>query len=464
MKAFFEAPAARSSRLAAFARDEEGGLIIFSLFLFACMMLAVGLSIDVMRTEMARTRLQNTADAAVLAAAAMEQDLDPQRVVEDYFEKAGLADNLEGVSISQGVNYKTVSARTNTKLPMFFLGMVGIDKMEAKSEGTAAAGYTDVEVSLVLDITGSMGSNNKLPNLKAAASDFVDTVLDPSQPGSVSLSLVPYSAQVNIGTDMMAQLNVPRDHDFTSCVDFDENDFRSAGVSRSKPYKHMQHFQYYPSATSPIDNPGCVQQSYEQVTPLTENNTALKAQIAQFQPRANTAIHLGMKWGVALLDPSMQPVMQNLAARGKADPKFADRPYSYGRSNTTKVVVLMTDGENVDTVRLKPRFYKDQADADLWNLESVYAHASARGQSWRSYIDTRYSAAKADSMLDNICDAAKALGIIVYTVGFEVTPHSANVMRNCASTPGHYFDVQGTEISDAFDAIARNISALRLTN
>ncbi len=447
-----------------FARDEEGSFIVFSLFLFVCMMLAVGLGIDVMRTEMARTRLQNTADAAVLAAASMEQSIDPRTVVEDYFERAGLAANLEGVTVAQGPNYKTVTAHTNTKTPMYFLGLVGIDKMEATSAGTASAGYTDVEVSLVLDITGSMGSNNKLPNLKVAAKDFIDTVLDPSQPGSVSLSLVPYSAQVNIGPDMMSQLNVSLLHNYSHCVDFDASDFGSTGVSLTKPYAHMQHFQYYTSATTPIDNPGCVQQSYERVIPLSQNRAVLKAQIDQFKARANTAIHLGMKWGVALLDPSMQPVIQTLAAQGKADPSFADRPYSYGRSNTQKIVVLMTDGENVNTTRLRPEYYDSTSEIERWNQYSVYAYASARGQNWQNYVTTRYTSTNADSMLATICGAAKAQGITIFTVGFEVGSHGANVMRNCASTPSHYFDVQGTEISDAFDAIARQISKLRLTN
>ncbi|SIN98702.1 TadE/TadG family type IV pilus assembly protein [Vannielia litorea] len=452
------------SRFAAFAREEDGGLLIFSLFLFVCMLLAVGIGIDVMRIEMARTRLQNTADAAVLAAASMEQQMDPTSVVNDYFERAGLSANLTAVTVNGGANYKTVTAETNTRLPMYFLGMVGIDKMEARSAGTATAGYTDVEVSMVLDITGSMGQNNKLANLKTAANDFVDTVLDPSQPGSISLSLVPYSAQVNIGADMIGQLNVPLKHGYSHCVDFEEADFTSAALSLTKQYEHMQHFQYYSSATTPIDNPGCVQHSYERVTPFSQNPAALKAQINQFQARANTAIHLGMKWGVALLDPSMQPVVANLAAAGKADPSFSGRPFAYERSNTAKVVVLMTDGENVNTTRLKSQYYDSTQEIERWHQTSVIAYANSKGTNWGNYVTTKYTSTKADSMLANICDAAKAKGIIVYTIGFEVSTHSGNVMRNCASTPSHYFDVQGTEISSAFAAIARNISALRLTN
>ena len=66
-------------------------------------------------------------------------------------------------------------------------------------------------------------------------------------------------------------------------------------------------------------------------------------------------------------------------------------------------------------------------------------------------------------MLDRICDAAKAQGIVVWSVGFEVTDYSAGIMQNCASTPSHFFRVEGIEIADAFEAIAKQINQLRLT-
>ena len=457
-----EAPARR--RLAAFARDEEGGLIIFSLFLFVCMMLAVGIAIDTMRTEMARTRLQNIADNAVLAAASMEQSLDPRAVVEDYFSKAGLSQNLENVTVTQGVNHKTVTAQTNTKLPMFFLGMVGVTHMEARSSGTATAGYTDVEVSMVLDISGSMRENSKMANLRNAAKDFVDAVIDHDDPGAVSVSLVPYTAQVNAGSAITDRLNVDEKHSYTHCLDFAEADFGNTGISLTEPYEHMQHFQHYSSSTSPIDNPGCPQEDFERIVPFSENTAALKATINQYTPRANTAIHLGMKWGVALLDPGFRPVIAQLAASGEAGAAFGDRPYAWDRDNTMKVVVLMTDGQNVDTLRMKPHFYDSPEEIERWHLYSVSAWANYQGNYWGNYIDMKYTSAQADAMLLNICDAAKARGITIFSVGLEVTTYSASLMRNCASTPSHYFDVEGTEISDAFSAIARQISTLRLLN
>ncbi|MFY0633224.1 MAG: Tad domain-containing protein [Vannielia sp.] len=454
----------KANRFTAFARDEDGGLIIFSLFLFVCMMLAVGISIDVMRTEMARTRLQNTADAAVLAAASMENTLSPEAVVNDYFTKAGLQSQLENVSVIQGVNHKTVTATTNTKLPMYFLGMVGIDKMEAKSKGKATAGYTDVEVSLVLDISASMGSNNRMANLQKAAREFVDTVIDPAQPGSVSLSLVPYTAQVNAGPAITDQLNVSYTHGYSHCVDFTYADFATTAINPGQSYGHMQHFQHQPATSNPIDNPSCPQQTYERITAFSENADALKAQITQLVPRHNTAIHLGMKWGVALLDPAFRPVVDQLIATGESDASFSGRPYAWNRDNTTKVIVLMTDGDNVDTMRIRDQYYDSTKERERWNSHAIYDYAQANGQNWTSYITTKYSASQADQMLSNVCSAAKDKGIVIFTIGLEVSTHGDGVMKNCASTPSHYFDVEGTEISDAFAAIARQISTLRLTN
>jgi hypothetical protein len=66
-------------------------------------------------------------------------------------------------------------------------------------------------------------------------------------------------------------------------------------------------------------------------------------------------------------------------------------------------------------------------------------------------------------LLENICDAAKREGIVIWSIGFEVDLHGTDIMKNCASSPSHYFDVDGgTELTDAFKAIAGQIHQLRL--
>ncbi|MBY6047774.1 TadE/TadG family type IV pilus assembly protein [Vannielia litorea] len=463
-----EATKGAKRRLKRFAEGSEGGLIVFSLFLLACMMLAVGIAVDVMRFEMTRTKLQNTLDRAVLAAADMDQTLEPEAVVADYFQKAGLGNFNVDITVDEGLNYRNVSASTEAEIKTLLLGLVGIKSFTAPASGTAEERVSNVEISLVLDISGSMGSNNKIQNLRTAAKEFVDSVVVDDAEGQISLSLVPYTAQVNAGPNIFNQLRKSSSgrHDYSHCIDFDSSDFNSTTISMTKYYQQMQHFEWSSENYRPIRNPGCPMRDYERIVALSKNTSVLKNTIDDYRARANTAIHLGMKWGTALLDPSMRTIVNNMRVAGVVDDAFIDRPADYDDDETLKVVVLMTDGENVDTYRIQSWAYNSSSEYAHWDKYPLwyylYRYVNSRNRS--QYYYRKYSAGQADNMLDNICDAAKGAGITVFTIGFEVTNHSAGVMQDCASSPSHFFRVEGTEISEAFSAIARQINQLRLIN
>jgi Flp pilus assembly protein TadG len=74
-----------------FRNDEDGAMIVFGLIFFVLMLMIGGLAVDFMRFEYTRTRLQNTLDRATLAAASLDQQLDPTLVVKDYLLKANMA-------------------------------------------------------------------------------------------------------------------------------------------------------------------------------------------------------------------------------------------------------------------------------------------------------------------------------------------------------------------------------------
>ena len=85
-----------SRRSSDFRDDENGSIIIFTLFLLILMLAIGGMAVDFMRFECERAVLQSTADRAVLAAADLDQDADQKQVVIDYFEKAGLSGAIVG--------------------------------------------------------------------------------------------------------------------------------------------------------------------------------------------------------------------------------------------------------------------------------------------------------------------------------------------------------------------------------
>lgn len=465
--------------------------MIFTLMMFMVLMLTAGLAIDVMRHETTRIKLQNTLDRAILAAADLDQELDPELVVRDYFEKAGMDAFLNEIDVQgdpQG-SFRIVTATASVDMPTFFLRIrppglrdwEGIDTLHAAARGQAEERVSNVEISLVLDISGSMGGS-KIATLRDAAKDFIDTVVRDSVEDLVSLSLIPYTGQVNAGPVLLNEINLaatPR-HNFSHCLEFEAGDFtrlglhpNSLGIAPSHTYRQGQHIQNsYSSFSSGLSNPPCPQQSYERIIPLSQDRTQLKNAIGSFQSRSVTAIHTGMKWATILLDPTTQPIIERISDSTQSGPVegiqidevFKNRPAPWTDNNTMKVVILMTDGVNVGSNRLKRDFYDSPSEYAFWATRGTYNYPYyyGSGNIW-DYIETDYTSTQANNRLDQVCDLAKDNNIIVFSIGFEVSNTSANVMRNCATTDAHFFRVEGTEISKAFDTIANQINQLRLT-
>ncbi|MEP3848319.1 MAG: Tad domain-containing protein [Paracoccaceae bacterium] len=435
----------------------------FAFFILFMMLLVGGMGVDLMRNELERSKLQATLDRAILAAADLEQTLTPEGVVEDYFEKSGLSDRVPAITVSEDLTFRNVEADASAKSPTRWMKFLGVDELPMRAFGAAEERVNAVEISVVVDISGSMRNNNKMANLQDAAKTFVDTVIIPDNEDLISMSLVPYTAQTNVGEAIFDELNVNRLHGFSSCIDFDESDFNSSAISLSKNYEHMQHFETSTQFSRPINNPGCPRRSFEEIQAFSQDATALKNTIDQYAARANTAIHLGMKWGVAMLDPSFRPINAALSASGQSDPEFSNRPVSYNDPSTLKTVILMTDGQNVNTVRIRPQFYAQESHYVHWDRNPLYWYLDRFGINRGSWSFTRFTSGQADTMLSNICTAAKAEGILIWSIGFEVTDDSASLMRDCASSPSNFFRVEGVEISEAFEAIAKQINQLRLT-
>ncbi|MEM6372319.1 MAG: pilus assembly protein TadG-related protein [Pseudomonadota bacterium] len=445
-------------------RDESGTMTMFAIFMLMMMLLVGGIGVDLMRNEMERTRVQATIDRAVLAAADLDQTLDPTAVVNDYFAKAGMNGYLTSVTVDEGLNYRTVTARARTTTPTQFMRLMGVDELAVPASGQAEERVSNVEISMVLDISGSMGRNNKMSNLQDAAETFVDTVIREETEDLISLSLIPYTAQVNAGFDIFDELNTNHLHDFSYCIDFDEADFSTTTLDFGKTYEHMQHFDEGWGWSNPIGNPGCPQQPFEEIMAFSQDANALKTRIGQYRARANTSIHLGMKWGVAMLDPTFKPITQALSLNNTVEGVFSNRPAAYDDVETLKTIILMTDGQNVNTTRIQPWYYNSVSERVHWSKYPLhwYLNNYVYG-SWNNWRYTKYTSVQADNMLEDICDAAKTKGIVVWSIGFEVTNYSAGVMEDCASSPSHFFRVEGVEISEAFEAIAKQINQLRLT-
>ncbi len=455
------------AHLERFARDESGVATIFACFMIMMMVLVGGIGVDLMHNEMERTRMQNTLDRAVLAAADLDQTLSPEDVVKDYFVKSGMGDRIPEVRVEgNGTNNRIVTARAATTSPVQFMHLMGVNSLPVRATTQAVEGISDVEISLVLDISGSMGRNQKMKNLRQASTTFSQLLLNNDTRDKISLSIVPYSEHVSVGPDLFEELSVNQRHGYSHCIDLPESAYNTVRMDTSQTQTQLQHFQWFDSWANNVDNnPNCPTKKHQQITTFTQNRGEVQRSIGKLSSLGNTATYQGVKWAAALLDPSMRPVVQRMASKRAADTAFIGRPAAYDDPETLKTIVLMSDGRNTESYRIKEAEYDTQEDIDHWRQNNLfhYLRNNVPTNEHDDYYYLKTSRTKGDNLLGQICSAAKDKGIVIWTVGFEIDDHGANVLEACASSPSHFFRVEGADLEDAFRSIALQVRQLRLT-
>lgn len=187
-------------------------------------------------------------------------------------------------------------------------------------------------------------------------------------------------------------------------------------------------FNYTSSASA------CITQS---IQPLTSSRTTLHALVKTLSAGGSTAGHLGLAWGWYMIAPNFGYLWPT-----------ASQPAAYGRANLIKAVILMTDGQ------FNLQYCGGVLDTNSGN-GSGYANCPSPNGSSRTQAQA-------------ICDAIKAPAndVILYTVGFYLgnDTDSLNFLKGCASAQSDFFQADsGTDLSNAFTAIAQNLNNLRLS-
>ena len=499
-------------------RSEDGNLFVTFIPMLAVMMLWGGIAVDLMRFESRRAQVQSVTDRATLAAANLGMAAKPEEIVNDYFDKAGLTDITPKITTPNynAQLFREVEVKADFELDTLFLRHVNNllfvenndrnwKTLSAPADATAVEGVSAVEVSLVLDLSGSMYAYIKnsspqvrrIDKLKSAAEGFINALLLPEYAGRLSVSLVPYSEQVNIGPTIFSALNVSQKHNFSHCIEFPSSAFTTTTFDTTTTYQQTQNvqFNYYGNggidsfsgstrnqANPALDQPVCPRFDYERVIPITEDKGKLIAAIRQLQPRAGTSIFLGLKWGVSLLDPSFQQITKRLPT-SMVSSSFADRPLAYQRAGgrtvqakNLKYLVLMTDGFNDFSKRLKDDFYDEPSERYYWahhnipwaELDYRYDAPGLYRSDYQESYDF-YTRTQGVGYMASMCKAARDAGIVIYAIsmsGDDDSPEAVSgreEMAKCAGDANNFFATSGPELDQIFAQIARQITSLRLT-
>lgn len=442
--------------------------------LFIGIIAATGVAIDLVRFETRRADLQDALDRGVLAAASLTQSNDAETVVAQYVDTRYNKDKTPEVHTDPTIklNDRTVMADANYDLDMFFLRMLGQDFMKVGVASGAHQSVTNIEISLVLDISGSMrfaGSKGtpRILDLIPAAKGFVTTVTDRGTSPYVTVNLVRYAGQTNPGPWMFSRLGGHRDdvwsHDKSSCFYMDTStDFSHADLPYKQDRSQVPHWMKWEIANDFMKWGWCPSDKMA-IKYMVNDMDELHDAIEDIRPNGElgtegnmhdgTGTYNAIKWGLALLNPSSQPIIAEMAAAGLVQEDFADRPAAWDADDTQKYLILMTDGKI--TEQYDP---KDKSDPSV--VEKLATKETASHSDVSDY--QIFGRSTGVSYFYSQCALAKANNVKVFTIAFE-TPYT-DEMKNCASSEGYFFEANQLNIAEVFSQIASTVQRLKLVN
>lgn len=172
---------------------------------FPAALTAVGLALDVANLVAAKSNLQNALDSAVLAASRLQDASSSRQAAFDGFFSANIAgdhylQNAEAeLEVDPGINSIRTTATAHADVSLNFAFIFG---QSARVTATASAyeSTARLEVALVLDNTGSMGSAN-MEALREASKDLIATLEEEKAKNSdreIRAALVPFVTAVNV--------------------------------------------------------------------------------------------------------------------------------------------------------------------------------------------------------------------------------------------------------------------------
>jgi Flp pilus assembly protein TadG len=414
------------SKLRAFNEDRSGSIaLIFVLALFF-MVFVIGIAIDMGRAQRASADVVVSIDAAALAGAKamVEEEMseaDVTRVVGRHLSEQLTAANLQGAHYSNlrvlvDRTEGTVQIDVDVHVPTTFTRIAAKNTIDFHKFSKTSYKIKNVELAMVLDTTGSMQNNGKIDELKAAATQAVDILMPAGKAVLNRVALAPYAESVNVGPIAGAV---------------------SAGLSADCVVERAgaDAFTDAPASSSPVSwvplgGSACPVQA---IMPLSKNANALKAAINAYATDGATAGHIGLAWGWYLISPNWSGQFSGVSL-----------PKPYNDPKVIKAIILMTDG----------MFNKAYFNGPVGSGPDEEATSVAQTLA--------------------LCDAAKAEGIKLYTIGFELASNGGkeldarNLLTTCASDAAgggkEFYDAtNGTDLSDAFKMIADKLSALRLS-
>ncbi|QHQ35980.1 TadE/TadG family type IV pilus assembly protein [Algicella marina] len=488
-------------------RDEDGAIMPMIVLLFLTMVVMTGMGVDFMRHEAARADLQNALDRGVLAATSLSQTLaqreegksqeqleqEKKELILSYmkartFDRAVPAVN---VRIPDGLaDYESaVEASASYDLDTFFLKIAGFGEMKIPAASYAEQRRLDIEIALVLDVSGSMLSSSNVPvdpnnprgakkirmqAMQDAVTGFTTDLFEDQELGQTLVSVVPYTSNSSANAFMAEHFNLQpvKDflfvHDYSYCFQFNTEGTGGNSTVRNNPdfsrveirgslgdvsHRQQQHFpevtrgqgQYYFNNEHRY---GCPV-AENRIMPYATNASDVVSMVNGMKAENYTATYSGVKWAAALLDTSSRGLVTDMIdhSHGPTDPRasvalpseYDGWPHDYTDNTAHKYLIIMTDGRNTQQRRIinDSDYYSPTPGYSDWRLRREQRERLERwNNAWFGDNNDGLKDSEAvvnnvegDNLTEMICDAAKESAgggnLTIFTITYALSNDTA---------------------------------------
>ncbi|MDE2445767.1 MAG: pilus assembly protein, partial [Alphaproteobacteria bacterium] len=207
----------KSNMKSAFKRmlkNESGNTAIVVGMATVPLMLILGAGVDFQRAANSHMALQSAVDSAALFAAGIADGATGTLTdnSKPFFNANYKASGGTGTATYSATSTAdSVTTTASVDVSNAFMAIAGMGTTTVSATSTVKKGGINLEVSLVLDNTGSMGwtnnqtGNSAIHDLKQAATKFVNQVV-PATQGTyyTKVAAIPYNVGVNLGSSTAA--------------------------------------------------------------------------------------------------------------------------------------------------------------------------------------------------------------------------------------------------------------------
>lgn len=437
--------------------SREGSVLPIFAICAVFLIVIIGASVDISRTVNAREKLSYALDAAALSVAAdlstsVMSDDEIKAALEDSF-RANLADAhfldeaIDNLDYTVDPENGLVTVTSNATIDNYFLDMgnlidddLGPESFVFGTSSQVTYSKFDVELTLVVDVTGSM--SGEIEDLKDAAEAVVNILIpDDSKDGKVKISIVPYSVGVNLG-----------DYAETATKKY------SSRCATERTGKQQYTDASY-SKTAIGDGSGTYRTqdcSDSEILPLTDDRSKLLKAIGDLETDGYTAGHTGIGWGWYTLSPNWS----DLWPSGSVGAAYTDE-------DVLKFALIMTDGDfNTHYEKVKMTYTEcEKLKDDGEYTGTCKAKKSGKKRNyWLERSEWGYDG-ESSVRARSLCDAMRDEDIEMFGVYFGTNGNSngAKVMKACADTGNYYQASSSSDLIQAFANIAKKIQQIYIS-